>query len=217
MAINDICEITVVRHGETFSNKQNILQGQDNSLLNENGIQQAYAAASRLKTRTFDAVYSSDLKRAMDTADIIAECHPNLKVIGQTSLREWNLGELQGKSYQELYEKYPEIMKAFRKPGNIPRPPGGESIEEFHARVSTFMDETASANIGKKLLFVTHGGAMQRMLFHAMGEVSPCNVIPLSDNASISLFRYRGGQWQLVTWNDTAHLENLQKHELLVF
>ena len=217
MENSDICEIIVVRHGETVANKTGILQGQYDTPLNETGIMQAHAIANRLKKRKFDAVYTSDLNRAFDTARIIAEFHPGLQVIPTKSLREWNLGELQGRPYSELIVEYPEIMNAFKKSGEVPPIPGGENIDDFQKRIGSFMNEIAAANPGKKILFVSHGGAMQRMLIHTVGKPAIENICPLCGNAGMSLFRYRNGQWQLISWNDTAHLEDISMHETLTF
>lgn len=215
--MDNICEIIAVRHGETVANKEGILQGQYDTPLNETGIMQAHAIADRLKNHSFDAIYTSDLQRAVDTAEIIAGFHDKLEVMPTAALREWNLGELQGKPYSELLVKYPDIMNAFKQSGNVPPIPCGENIEDFQNRISNFLNETASANCGKKILLVSHGGAMQRMLIHTMGRPEVQNIMPLCGNASLSVFKFRQGKWQLITWNDTAHLENILMHETLTF
>ena len=215
--IIDTCEIIAVRHGETVANKTGVLQGQLDTALNEVGLQQADAIAARLKKRHFDIAYSSDLCRAMVTAQKIVGLHPELELIPSPNLREWNLGELQGREYKDLIVEYPDIMQAFKKGCDVPFVPGGESISDFHYRITSFMNEIAEANLGKKILLVSHGGAMQRMLVHTMGQLSANNIRPLCDNASMSVFKYKAGQWMLVTWNDTAHLEDIGTHNTLAF
>ena len=214
---NDICEIVVVRHGETVANTQGVLQGHLDTPLNETGVIQAQAIAERLKNRSFDAIYSSDLQRAANTARAIVAHHSQVDIVYTEELREWNLGDLQGKSYSELNVLYPEIMKAFRKPGGAPPIPGGENIEDFQQRIGSFLDKVAADNPGKKILLVSHGGAMQRMLVHTFGKSEAKNIQPLCANASMSVFRCIKGQWQLVTWNDTAHLENIKLHDTLIY
>lgn len=217
MSDSGICEIIAVRHGETVANKQGVLQGQLDTPLNETGILQARAVSERLKKRKFDLAFTSDLNRAVTTANIIAEHHPELQVIPTPALREWNLGELQGRPYNELTLKYSEILNAFKDEKDIPLIPGGESKDEFQKRISTFMDDLAENNPGKKILLVSHGGAMQRMLVHTLGKTSPNNIIPLSANAGLSVFQYRDHRWRMICWNDTAHLENICIHETLTF
>ena len=217
MKNSDICEIIAVRHGETVANKTGILQGQSDTPLNEIGIMQAHAIAERLKKRHFDLAYTSDLNRAVATAELITANHPQLQLVKTPSLREWNLGDLQGQPYTELRIKYPDILNAFKKDGEVPPIPGGENIEDFQNRIGSFMDEIAKANPGKRILFVSHGGAMQRMLKHTMGKTDIRNICPLSANAGMSVFHYQNKQWRLITWNDTAHLEDIQMHETLTF
>lgn len=218
MSNSDICEFFVVRHGQTVANKTGILQGQLDTDLDEDGLMQAEAVAQRLKNRTFDVVYSSDLNRAMVTAQKILQFHQELKIIPSPELREWNLGDLQGRKYDELIVKYPEIMQAFKcESADIPDIPCGERLADFQVRVASFMDKIAAENIGRKILMVSHGGALQRMLVHTMGQVSQVNIRPLCDNASLSIFKYKNGKWQLITWNDTAHLENIGTHSTLTF
>lgn len=215
--MNDVCEIIIVRHGETIANKTGILQGHLDTALSETGILQADAVARRLKKQHFDIVYCSDLERAMTTAEKIAVFHPDLKIIPSPELREWNLGDLQGRLYNELINEYPEIMGAFKKDNDIPFVPGGESSEAFHQRIVSFFDRIAAENTGKRVLLVTHGGVMQRILLHTTGHINGNNIRPLCANASLSVFKYKSGKWQLITWNDTAHLENIEMHDTLTF
>lgn len=217
MNTSDTCEFIVVRHGQTVANKTGVLQGQLDTPLDDTGLLQASAVAERLKNRIFDIAYSSDLSRAMVTCRKIAEFHPDLEIIPSIALREWNLGDLQGKSYSDLIVEYPEVMNSFKKENEPPPIPGGETLAEFQLRIASFLDETAAANLGKRVLLVSHGGAMQRMLVHTMGKLSQVNIRPLCDNASLSSFRYKSGQWQLICWNDTAHLENIGMHNTLTF
>lgn len=217
MPKNDICEIVVVRHGQTLANRTGILQGQFDTPLDEVGFAQADAIAERLKKDSFDAVYSSDLGRAMDTANAIVKYHEGLSVIPAKSLREWHLGDLQGKEYKDLLVQYPAIMEAFKSDGAVPAIPNGESLEDFQKRVADFMDQIAAENIGKRILFVSHGGATQRMFTHVTGPLKAGNIRPLCANASLSIFQHRPAGWQLVVWNDTSHLVNIKMHDTLTF
>ena len=216
MVPENICELVVVRHGQTESNRTGTLQGQLDTALDKLGILQAQAVAGRLKKRQFDKVYSSDLGRAVDTAKTILQYHPELELNTTPALREWDLGDLQGRLLKDLAEKEPEIMNAFRTEMPDLQIPGGESLKEFQHRVSTFIDSLAKENCGRRLLLVSHGGAIQRMLRHTTGKINAPNVRPFCSNASIAVFRCKNAEnWQLVTWNDTAHLEELEQNDLL--
>ena len=213
---DNICEIVAVRHGQTASNRDGIIQGQWNIPLDELGLLQAQAAAKRLSRWHFDAAFSSDLDRALVTARTILANHSNLELEPTTALREWNLGFMQGRKIAELQAEYPEIMAAFRSDRDELIVPEGESLKEFQSRVSEFINNIAQNYLGKRVLLVSHGGAMQRMLKHTTGGIKEPNVRPFCSNASLAVFRCKEGvNWQLVTWNDTAHLEELEQTDLL--
>ncbi len=214
---NGICEIIAVRHGQTQANSSGILQGHLDIPLDETGLAQASAAAERLNGMTFSAAYSSDLTRAAETARTILQYHPECNLTLTEKLREWNLGELQGRPYAELIREYPEIMNAFKKGNEDPHAPGGESLHSFQKRIGDFMDRTAEKHAGQRILFVSHGGALQRMFAHTTGLLDEKNVRPLCANAGISIFRHLPAGWQLVTWSETAHLAHLKLHETLTY
>lgn len=211
-------EFTVVRHGQTIANKTGTLQGQTDTPLDDTGIAQAQAAADALKNAHFDVILSSDLGRAMATAAEIAKYHHGVTVIPDQGLREWDLGDLQGKTYAELNEKYPEVMAAFKSPENSVVIPGGENFADFQKRISAALERIAAEYPGKKILLVSHGGATQRMFCHVAGCVRNGNVTPLCANASISAFRkLDSGAWQLTKWSETGHLAHIVLHETLTY
>ena len=213
---DNICEIVAIRHGQTASNRDGIIQGQWNIPLDELGVLQAKAAAKRLSRWSFDAAFSSDLERAMVTARTILANHSSVPLTSTGALREWNLGFMQGRKITDLQAEYPEIMAAFRSECDDLLVPEGESLQDFQTRVSDFINGIAKNYQGKRVLLVSHGGAMQRMLKHATGAIKEPNVRPFCSNASLAIFRCKEGvNWQLVTWNDTAHLEDLEQTDLL--
>lgn len=213
---DNICEIVVVRHGQTESNRTGTLQGQLDTPLDELGILQAQAVAKRLKKWQFDAVYSSDLGRAMNTAKAIVQYHCDLQITPTAALREWDLGDLQGQKLEILRQEQPEIMRAFREEMADKVIPGGESLREFQKRVSDFLNTLPPQYSGKRVLLVSHGGTLQRIMRHCTGGIDAANVKPFCGNTGLSIFRCKDQQvWQLVTWNDQAHLEDLEQNELL--
>lgn len=211
----------VARHGETRDNILGILQGQQDGELNALGLRQAAALAEALYTIPLDACYTSDLLRAEDTARVIlAAGHAKLSPIPEKGLREWLLGELEGRTRQEVQETHPEILAAFRKE---PRPdlpvPGGETPEQFRRRVVGCLQGLAEKHTpGQTILLVTHGAAMGKIFQMATGPVDPGNRIPLAENASLSILHYFPHEkaWELVAWNRTGHLHGLPTHETKV-
>ena len=209
-------EFVAVRHGETDENLHSILQGQSDTHLNALGIRQAECVAERLKHEHFDLIYSSDLQRAMRTAELIAEPH-KLPVFPLRALREWNLGALQGGKWEDLRVKFPAAMQAFREERVDFQVPDGESRADFYQRVADCLDEMSERFEGKRILLVSHGGALKAMFRHVVGQVAESSRLPLTSNASVSQFRYVDGFWQLVSWNDIYHLRSLGENESIVF
>ena len=210
-------EFVVVRHGETDANLNGILQGQSDVPLNELGLRQAEAVAERLQHEHFDHIFSSDLSRAMVTAQTIARFH-SLPVVGLRALREWNLGVLQGGRWADLAEKYPEVDRAFREGSTEVKVPGGESISDLHQRVADCLDELADRYEGKRLLLISHGGAIKQMFRHVVCmDIGEFSRMPLTGNTGVGSFRRIEGKWQLVSWNDMSHLRGLEKSESVTF
>lgn len=146
--------IYIVRHGQTDYNDKKIVQGWLNSELNESGIQQAKNVANKLAEVLFDAIYSSDLNRAYNTAKIIAENLPNYlgKIKTDSRLRERCLGDLEGISSNNIdgsvyFSDNPELHF--------------ESMADFENRVSDFLDDLSNTKSYTNILIVTHNGTMK--------------------------------------------------------
>ena len=211
----DPTEFYIVRHGQTAANLAAVIQGQRDTLLDETGQKQIQLLGDFLKEETFDIVYASDLKRTRDTAQAIMQYHPDLPIEFTSELREWDLGELEGKSYAELDIKYPVLMQNIRQSSRKSAPPGGETMQQFLERITRFMENTARKHAGKKILLVTHGGVIQRIFDLTFGETASGNLRPLCNNASLSVFLNKNQRWQLACWNNTAFLRGIAPQETL--
>ncbi|MDD3117592.1 MAG: histidine phosphatase family protein [Victivallales bacterium] len=201
-------ELIAVRHGRTAANNDGRLQGHYDSPLDAEGRQQAALLARRLRAEHFDAFYSSDLIRAVDTAAIIGRScrlHPE----PMPELREWDMGELENCGYDDLRLSHPEIMTGFKFDAAELNIPGGESKRAFYRRIATVMDTLAARHPGKRILVVTHGGVLQAMLKYVLGGGNTWNFLPRSANVSYNLFLLRREGWQLGCWNDTSHVNGL--------
>jgi broad specificity phosphatase PhoE len=169
------------------------------------GIQQAQALGHRLKTVGFDALYSSDLGRAVQTAEIIGRiCGKPVQL--NSSLRERHMGVFQGLTREEISEKYPEQMAAYDRLGFLDLIPGGETAQERTDRSVRTLTEIASRHPEQTSVVVTHGGFLTGFLGFVLG-------IPFSngrryrkENASFNAFEYLEPNWYLQTWNDISHL-----------
>lgn len=166
--------VYIVRHGQTDYNEKKIIQGWLNSELNESGIQQAKNVADKLKGVLFDAVYSSDLNRAYNTAKIITENLPNYsgEIKKDLRLRERCLGDLEGTSLKDI-----DDAVYFSENHEM----HFESMADFEKRVSSFLDDLSNMNSYTNVLIVTHNGTMNifekllglksKVLFRGNGEI----------------------------------------------
>jgi broad specificity phosphatase PhoE len=199
-------KLIAVRHGETEWNAELREMGHLDSPLTPLGIQQAQALGRRLKNLGFDALYSSDLGRAVQTAEIIGRiCDKPVQL--NSSLRERHMGVFQGLTREEISEKYPEQMAAYERIGFLDLIPGGETAQERTDRSVRILTEIASRHPEQTVVVVTHGGFLTGFLGFVLG-------IPFSngrryrkENASFNAFEYLEPNWYLQTWNDISHLE----------
>ncbi|KAL3344542.1 hypothetical protein AABB24_023799 [Solanum stoloniferum] len=181
-------EIIVIRHGETEWNADGRIQGHLDVELNDIGRQQATAVAARLsKEPRISVIYSSDLKRAHETAEIIARSCGDLEVIKDPELRERHLGDLQGISLREAAKSQPLAYKAFLSDRNdqvIPR------IAKNHR--------------GKRVVVVSHGGAIRALHMRASPHRRSKSKIW---NTSVGILHLSDkDEWTVKLWADVSHL-----------
>lgn len=204
--------IYLIRHGETDWNMEGRWQGHADVPLNEIGRRQARLLAQRLAAEgvQFDAIYSSDLARALQTA---WEAGAAVKVAVQLlpSLREIDLGSWSGLTYPEIRERYPIEIQLIEQGQDIPRG-GGETLSGLRKRVVEAVDAMATHHRGQRLALFTHGGCIRALLAHAENHDGDTFVkYPHIGNTSISIITCAADGWQLVSCNDMNHLE--EEHE----
>ncbi len=196
-----------VRHGETEWNLVERQQGHLNSPLTANGIRQVHLLADGLAKKNIDTLFSSDLGRAMQTAEVIAK-RLSLEIHPDPRLRERHLGILQSLTRREFEEQYPEEAARFKSNDPEYVLPGGESSRQLFNRCIESAEDLARQNAGRNILIVGHGGVL-KSFFHKATNT------PLSEprryslfNASINCFSIIDGQWRLDTWGEIAHLQD---------
>ena len=203
------CIFTVIRHGETAANRDCVIQGQSDVPLSPAGVRQAELLALRWKKRRFDAVYSSDLSRALRTAEIVA---PYAKPTATADLREMDLGAWVGHTTAEIAERFPDEWRDFRSCSVDCRATGGESRRELLERIARFFRTAAKRHEGQNVLAVTHGGALRAFFLFLMGgSLNAGALLPSTGNTGVSVVRYDSAKdaWRLISWNDTSHLDAL--------
>lgn len=159
-------EMWLVRHGQTNWNVEGRWQGQTPAAppLNATGLAQAEALAAQLDGAQFAALYSSDLTRARQTAEIIAR-RAGLPVAFDARLREVALGDWEGLLGSDVAARYSRELEERRRDPVRSRPPNGETVEELATRLSAALGEIAARHAGApRVLVVTHGLAMATTL-----------------------------------------------------
>lgn len=197
--------IVFVRRGQTGANAHGIVQGQGGPDLNEVGRAQAERIAERFARESFGALYSSDLPRALTTAEAIAG-RLGLEVRPTAAMRERAFGELSGLHWEQVRDRYPEHWNAWLRDVTHFSPPGGESTVELAARAGAFVDELARRHEGERVLVVAHGGPIRAAICQAVGIPLAFKRSLVVENGSISAIR-RGRVWRLTRLNETWHLE----------
>ena len=198
----------LVRHGETAANASGTWQGATNSELNERGQVQAQAVADRLAGDDIqiNAMYSSPLGRAAQTAEFIARAVGNPPLELNPALAEFNLGDWEGLTYEELrFEK--RLWEKMAVDPNF-RPPGGESAVEFAMRLVNAFQSIAARHPGDEVVVVSHGGAIATalsMLIEQDGSRWPRYQMA---NCGLTKLVFDPAP-QLVYMNDTEHLDGI--------
>jgi 2,3-bisphosphoglycerate-dependent phosphoglycerate mutase len=169
--------ILLIRHGQSEWNKLNLFTGFKNVELSEQGVEEANRAGKNFKNINlkFDLVYTSELKRAQDTAKIILEnlgqydeLNSSGKIIKNINLNERDYGDLTGLNKKETADKFGEDQVHKWRRGYSDRPPNGESLEDVVARVSKYFDseifnQIKNQNINN-ILIAAHGNSLRALL-----------------------------------------------------
>jgi probable phosphoglycerate mutase len=158
--MSEAARICVVRHGETDWNIAGVLQGWLDVPLNERGREQSCAMADAFADQGFARVYSSPLRRSLETAEIIAERLLLPPPTSHAGLKERNFGDIQGIPKSELAELNPQVFQQILKRNPACSFPEGEEMEEFATRVLAAIMEIGDGNRGARVLVITHGWTM---------------------------------------------------------
>lgn len=189
-------KLIIARHGETEENIKEILQGHLPGKLTERGIDQAKKLALRLKDEKIDAIYSSDLARASDTAKEIAKFHSNTPIYFVKELREKDQRELSGKLISEI---------DWNKPRDT------EKKEAIAIRVKKILDAAYEKYKDKTVLFVSHGGTIKILTAIIMDvSLEKAKELDHSVNTGISIFEIKEDKnHEVILLNCGKHLEEI--------
>lgn len=199
--------IYLIRHGETEWNKEGRLQGNSDVKLSAEGIHQAQLLTKYLFFHKFDAIYSSDLSRAVDTAEILGAKF-NLPVTTTPQLREINFGDWEGESISNLAKEHPKSFGRFFTAPERCHPPNGETFLEAQARVMNVIRNIISEHDNQNVLIVAHG-AVNRLILGAALDMPIHKMWAISQfNTALNILRVEDGGFVVELFNSTAHLQN---------
>lgn len=202
-------KLCLIRHGETAWNAERRLQGHTDTPLNPKGVLQARQMAQALKDINLglDVLYTSDLKRAVDTANAVVELF-GVEAQVDSALRERNFGALQGLSITEAPLLRPDIWQAHIARNLDHDLEGGESIQQFSLRVRNALDSIQKRHAGKTILVVSHGGTLDMMYRIASNQSLSAQRIVSVPNASLNWISHEESSgWVVEQWADTRHLK----------
>jgi probable phosphoglycerate mutase len=201
-------QLILIRHGETDWNRERRFQGQTDIDLNDAGRLQARRLADALAGERIDHLYSSDLKRALQTAEPTAR-RLGLRPVTDAGLREQHFGPFEGLLASEVPHRLPEVWAQWVRHDPHYAAPGGESLHRFFERVLGTLRRIAAAHRGQTLLIVTHGGALDMVWRAAHGHTLAGPRDCAIPNCGINRLRLEGDALHIEQWADDAHLQGL--------
>ena len=206
--------LILLRHGQSEANLAHWFAGHTDAFLTELGHRQAAAAADYLLAHEhIDAIYASDLTRAMDTARPTAAAF-SLPITPERGLREIFAGEWEGVPFSRLDTDYHDDRAKWYDDLSHALCTGGETVAEVFTRVGETAVRIAEANEGKTVLLASHWtpvlSLVCRAMHHPLAQIMEC---PEPRNASLQIIRYEKGIFCPEALNITTHLEGLSSPE----
>lgn len=198
--------VCLIRHGESQANLRDAFLGHGNLELTERGRAQAELAAAFLKDKGADAIYSSDLSRAHETAKATAALL-GLEVTTDPQLREVDAGDWDFLTFSELREKFTESFRVWTEDLENAVCDGGESVKQLRERILSAVTRIAEENEGKRVLIFSHGTPIRLMGAHAMGK--GIGEIPWPANASTTTLEYENGCFRMVEYSREDYMGEL--------
>jgi broad specificity phosphatase PhoE len=205
-------ELILARHGETVWNVEKIYRGRTDVNLDKVGIKQAELLGKYLSNWELAAIYSSPLRRATDTANIIAR-YQKIGVQIAEGLVDFDYGEWQSLPEQEVKRLYPDLLNEWHNNPHKVRMPAGESLEDVRRRAIEVVNDAFSKYQGSVVL-VSHRVVIKVLICSLLGLDNSHFWNIKQDVGGITIFNYVDGRFVLTSHNDTSHLKELQKSVL---
>lgn len=201
--------VVIIRHGQSQGNAEGRFGGHTDTPLSSRGRGQAEATAKALASEKFDAIYSSDLPRAIETATPLARL-TGARLEITDALRERSVGVMEGLTFEEAAEQHPEQYQALLRRDFEHVLMGGESYRQTLDRASRKLDEAIELHKGGRIALFAHTGTICILILHLMGALDAPELKPVwiaTSNCGIARFELRNdGFVRVLVINDTRHL-----------
>ena len=197
--------LLLIRHAQTEWNIQRRFQGHGDSPITEEGQEQLQRLKSRLAGLEFDVVYSSDLRRTMETSKMLS----GKQRVEEPRLRERGVGILEGLNLEQIMATHAEAFRAFRSGNKDHQIEGGESLQIALNRAWTFLEEMPEKHPGAELAAVSHAGLIRLICKQILGLALDAPNFFQIPNTSLTqlVFSPQDGSWSLECLADTTHLQ----------
>jgi broad specificity phosphatase PhoE len=197
-----------IRHGETEWNAAGRLCGRTDVPLSDVGRRQAQLLAVRLKPIPFEALYSSPLRRALETASILGHAIGR-EAVADPRLLELSYGAWEGRTSDEIKRANPDVYRAWEQDPASVAPPEGESGEQLIERLKPFLADVEQRHLSGNVVVVCHRTVCRLLACHIMGvPISEYRKRIPMDNGALNIFETMKGKWHVVALNDSSHLSS---------
>jgi broad specificity phosphatase PhoE len=201
-------KIHLVRHGQTEWNTQLVFRGRKDIPLNEMGHKQARALAGTLKDRNIGAIYTSPLRRAVETAQPVATLF-DLAIVPVEGLIDINYGEWEGLSHDEIKKRYAHQYGQWEKRPELVQFPQGETLDAVKERAFSALTDIVRMNPARSVLIISHR-VTNKVLLCALLGLSNAHFWEIrQDTGCINVMEYSRDRFVLCAMNDTCHLKEL--------
>ena len=204
--------VLLIRHGQSEGNAERRFGGHTATPLSPRGRRQALATARALKDEELTAIYSSDLARAVETAEPLAKV-TGLSINSTTAFRERSVGVMEGLTFEVAAQQHPEQYQALLRRDFEHVLTGGESYRQLLDRAWQKLDELIEQNQGGKIAVFSHTGTICILALHLMGALDAPELKPVwitSANCGVTRFELRDdGLVRVLMLNDTRHLSGV--------
>lgn len=201
--------VLLIRHGQSEGNAERRFGGHTATPLSPRGRRQAHATAHALKDEELTAIYSSDLARAVETAEPLAKL-TRLPINSTSAFRERSVGVMEGLTFEDAAQQHPEQYAALLRRDFEHVLTGGESYRQLLDRAWQKLDAIIAENQGGKIAVFSHTGTICILALHLMGALDAPELKPvwiMSANCGVTRFELRDdGFVRVLTLNDTRHL-----------